>query len=76
MLERLQKIVAAAGIASRRRAEELIRQGRVSVNDRTVTQLGTQADPQRDHIKVDGRLIRPEPLEYFIRTRPAREEQS
>jgi len=70
MLERLQKIVAAAGIASRRRAEELIRQGRVSVNDRTVTQLGTQADPQRDHIKVDGRLIRPEPLEYFIVNKP------
>ncbi|MCZ6770174.1 MAG: S4 domain-containing protein, partial [Acidobacteria bacterium] len=43
MRERLQKIVAAAGIASRRKAEELIRQGRVSVNDRIVTQLGTQA---------------------------------
>ena len=70
MLERLQKIVAAAGIASRRKAEELIRQGRVSVNDRIVTQLGTQADPQKDHIKVDSRLIRPEPLEYFIVNKP------
>ena len=70
MLERLQKIVAAAGIASRRKAEEFIRQGRVSVNGRTVTQLGTQVDPQQDHIKVDGRLIRPEPLEYFIVNKP------
>jgi pseudouridine synthase len=70
MRERLQKIVAAAGIASRRKAEELIRKGRVSVNDQTVTQLGTKVDPQKDRIKVDGRLIRPEPLEYFMVNKP------
>ncbi|MBM3792147.1 MAG: rRNA pseudouridine synthase, partial [Acidobacteria bacterium] len=55
---RLQKILAEAGLASRRRAEVLIRQGRVSVNGRVVTELGTRADPERDHIKVDGRLLR------------------
>ena len=70
MQERLQKIVAAAGIASRRKAEELIRKGRVSVNDQTVTQLGTKVDPQKDRIKVDGRPIRAEPLEYFMVNKP------
>ena len=57
MLERLQKLIAAAGVASRRQAEELIRAGEVSVNGHVVTELGTKADPERDHIKVRGRLI-------------------
>ncbi len=70
MPERLQKIVAAAGIASRRKAEQLILEGRVSVNGQTVTRLGTRVDPQQDHVKVDGKLIRPEPLEYFIVNKP------
>ena len=56
--ERLQKIIAAAGIASRRKAEELITQGRVSVNGHTVTELGSKADLATDHIKVDGKLLR------------------
>lgn len=56
--ERLQKIIAAAGIASRRKAEELIAQGRVSVNGHTVTELGSKADLATDHIKVDGKLLR------------------
>src|SRR5215831_20051275 len=56
-LERLQKIIAAAGVTSRRKAEELITQGRVSVNGQTVTELGTKADLERDHIKVDGKLL-------------------
>ena len=56
--ERLQKIIAAAGIASRRKAEELIAQGRVSVNGHTVTELGSKADLAIDHIKVDGKLLR------------------
>src|SRR6516225_1265794 len=55
--ERLQKIIAAAGIASRRKAEELISAGLVSVNGQTVTELGTKADPQIDHIKVNGRTL-------------------
>jgi 23S rRNA pseudouridine2605 synthase len=55
--ERLQKIIAAAGIASRRKAEELISSGRVAVNGQTVTELGTKADPERDHIRVNGKLL-------------------
>lgn len=56
--ERLQKIIAAAGITSRRKAEELITQGRVTVNGQVITELGSKADPERDHIKVDGKLLR------------------
>ena len=55
--ERLQKIIAAAGIASRRKAEEMITSGLVSVNGKTVTELGTKADPEHDHIKVNGKLL-------------------
>lgn len=55
--ERLQKLIAAAGIASRRKAEELITAGLVSVNGHTVTELGTKADAEVDSIKVNGRLI-------------------
>jgi 23S rRNA pseudouridine2605 synthase len=56
--ERLQKIIAAAGIASRRKAETLITSGRVAVNGAIVTELGSKADPERDHIRVDGKLLR------------------
>lgn len=56
--ERLQKIIAAAGIASRRHAEEIITQGRVSVNGQIVNELGSKADPERDHIRVDGKLLK------------------
>ena len=55
--ERLQKIIAAAGIASRRKAEELITGGLVSVNGQVVTELGTKADRERDHIREDGKLL-------------------
>jgi 23S rRNA pseudouridine2605 synthase len=57
--ERLQKLIAQAGIASRRAAEELIKAGDVTVNGEIVTELGTKADPERDHIKVKGKLINP-----------------
>lgn len=57
--ERLQKIIAHAGVASRRKAEEFILEGRVKVNGKQVRELGTKADPLRDHIKVDGKLLRP-----------------
>jgi 23S rRNA pseudouridine2605 synthase len=56
-MDRLQKILSAAGVASRRTAETLIQQGRVSVNGKTVTELGTRADPG-DDIRVDGRRVR------------------
>lgn len=57
-LERLQKIIAAAGLASRRKAEEFITSGLVSVNGKVVTELGAKADPDSDHIKVNGKLLR------------------
>jgi 23S rRNA pseudouridine2605 synthase len=69
--ERLQKIIAAAGIASRRKAEELIASGLVSVNGQIVTELGSKADPERDHIKVNGRLLgRPERHVYLLLHKP------
>ncbi len=57
MQERLQKLIAQAGIASRRASEALITAGEVSVNGEIVTELGTKADPEKDHIKVRGKLI-------------------
>ncbi|MGA3212274.1 MAG: pseudouridine synthase, partial [Terriglobales bacterium] len=56
-LERLQKIMAAAGIASRRKSEELITAGRVNVNGQVVNELGAKADSDHDHIRVDGKLL-------------------
>lgn len=71
MLERLQKIISAAGIASRRAAEGLILEGRVRVNGRVVTELGTKADPEKDAIKVDGKLINPrQPRIYIMLNKP------
>ena len=66
MLERLQKIIARAGIASRRHAEELISSGMVTVNGHTVTEMGSKADESRDHIKVNGRLLRPEKERIYL----------
>ncbi|MCU0223050.1 MAG: rRNA pseudouridine synthase [Acidobacteria bacterium] len=57
--ERLQKILARAGVASRRAAEQLMREGRVTVNGAVADRLGMHADPDRDHIKIDGRRLRP-----------------
>jgi len=71
MQERLQKIIAEAGITSRRKAEELILQGRVVVNGQVVTQLGSKADPERDRIRVDGRLLRqPTQRVYLLLNKP------
>jgi 23S rRNA pseudouridine2605 synthase len=55
--ERLQKIIAAAGVASRRKAEQLISSGQVKVNGQVVTELGTKADPETDHIRVGSKLL-------------------
>lgn len=69
--ERLQKILSQAGVTSRRKAEELIVEGRVSVNGQTVTELGSKADLERDHIKVDGRLLhRPRRYTYIALNKP------
>ncbi len=70
MEQRLQKIIAGMGVASRRKAEELIAEGRVKVNG-TVAVIGMKADPSRDHIKVDGKLlVTPERKVYFIFHKP------
>jgi pseudouridine synthase len=68
---RLQKIIAAAGIASRRAAERLIADGRVTVNGTTVTELGTKADPDEDDIRVDQRRVKqPQRHRYFLLNKP------
>ena len=69
--QRLQKIIAAAGLASRRKAETLITEGRVRVNGQVVTELGAKADPVRDHIRVDGKLLHgPEQVRYYMLNKP------
>jgi len=65
-VERLQKIIAQAGIASRREAEKMISAGRVSVNNVVVREMGIQADVGKDSIRVDGKLIYPEPDKIYI----------
>ena len=66
MEQRLQKIIADAGVTSRRKAEELILQGRVTVNGQVVTQLGSKAEAERDHIRVDGKLLRCPGLHIYL----------
>lgn len=70
MQQRLQKIIADVGIASRRKAEELILEGRVTVNGK-VAEIGMKADPMKDHIKVDGKLIsKPGKRVYYAFNKP------
>lgn len=70
MEKRLQKILSEMGIASRRKAEEIILEGRITVNGR-IAELGTKADPAKDHIKLDGKLLtRREPKTYIIFNKP------
>ena len=70
--QRLQKIISQAGIASRRAAEKLIAEGRVTVNGETVSEMGTKADPARDDIRVDGRRIKSAArLRYILLYKPA-----
>ena len=69
--ERLQKILAQAGIASRRKAEEIILEGRVQVNGTVITELGTRADAETDHIRVDGKLLHgKEQQKYYMLNKP------
>lgn len=68
---RLQKLIAGTGLASRRKAEGLIAAGRVMVNGKTVTELGTKVDPTRDHVKVDGKhLSAAQPFVYLMLNKP------
>ena len=70
-MERLQKILSQAGVASRRASEQLMLDGRVTVNGATVRELGTKADPSRDEIKVDGRRVRiAEHRRYLLLNKP------
>ena len=71
MQERLQKIIARAGIASRRHAEQLILSGQVRVNGRVVTELGTKADAAQDRIEAAGRVVKePERRMYLVLNKP------
>jgi 23S rRNA pseudouridine2605 synthase len=71
-VDRLQKILSHAGVASRRAAEKLIAEGRVTVNGRTVYEMGTKADPATDDIRVDGRRVKgAERLRYILLNKPA-----
>jgi pseudouridine synthase len=71
-VERLQKILSHAGVASRRAAEKLIAEGRVAVNGQTVREMGVKADPAHDDIRVDGRRVKgPERLRYILLNKPA-----
>ena len=70
-MERLQKILSQAGVASRRAAEQLMLDGRVTVNGTAATELGTKADPSHDDIRVDGRRIKlPEHHRYILLNKP------
>ena len=71
--ERLQKILSQAGVTSRRKAEELILAGRISVNGATITELGSKADVERDHVKVDGRLLHAPRKHVYIALHKPRE---
>jgi 23S rRNA pseudouridine2605 synthase len=73
MIERIQKIISMAGIASRRKAEELMRAGAVTVNGRVVRELGSKADPEQDHIKVSGKLINPKQAKVYLMLNKPRE---
>jgi 23S rRNA pseudouridine2605 synthase len=70
-MERLQKILSQAGVASRRAAEKLIAGGRVTINGATVTEMGVKADPATDDIRVDGRRVKAaERLRYILLYKP------
>ncbi len=69
-MERLQKFIASCGVASRRKAEALITEGKVQVNGKRVTELGTKINPTRDRVKVDGKLLATEKPVYYLLNKP------
>jgi 23S rRNA pseudouridine2605 synthase len=68
--ERLQKVLAQAGVASRRECEEFVREGRVEIDRKVVTELGTRVDPQRQEIRVDGEVLARPQMAYFAVNKP------
>lgn len=70
-LERLQKFLARAGVASRRQAETLITAGKVRVNGQVVTELGVKIDPERDNVQVEGKRVRPATLVTLVVNKPS-----
>ncbi|MEJ2195085.1 MAG: pseudouridine synthase [Ignavibacteriaceae bacterium] len=72
MLTRINKFIADSGITSRRKAEELILQGRVSVNDSVIVNLGYRIDPDRDKVFIDGERIRTRSNVYYLLNKPRR----
>lgn len=69
-MTRLNKFIAESGLTSRRKAEELIQQGRVSVNNKTVTKLAFEVDPEKDTVFVDGEKIKPAEHVYYLLNKP------
>lgn len=69
--ERLQRVLAQRGVASRRAAEQLIVAGRVQVNGRAITELGTRVNPNRDEIRLDGRVLRQQRPRYIVLNKPS-----
>lgn len=69
--ERLQRVLAQRGVASRRAAEQMIVDGRIQVNGRVITELGTRVNPHRAEIRVDGRILRPQPPRYIMLNKPS-----
>jgi pseudouridine synthase len=68
--ERLTRFLSRSGTASRRHAEEMIREGRVTLNGKAVRDPGTNVDPKKDAVKVDGKRVKPAPLVYFLMHKP------
>jgi len=69
-MERLQKVMAHAGVASRRKSEEIIAEGRVKVNGEIITEMGFKVDPKQDEIVVDGEVISEEKKRYILLNKP------
>ncbi len=70
MLVRINKFLSEAGVASRRKAERLILEGRVKVNGKVVRSLGTKVDPEKDTVEVDGKVVKPQRKRYIILNKP------
>jgi len=70
---RLNKFIASSGCCSRRKADELIKEGKVKVNGKTVTELGLKIDPEKDKVEIDGKIIKPQEKKIYIKLYKPRE---